>query len=363
MARRKDLIIAGHKIPPGEVRDLQLPFSESYLGTPVGVPVRVIRAPADGPRLFITGAIHGDELSGVGIIRDLLYDKPPELLRGTIVCVPVVNVYGLEHHSRYLPDRRDLNRCFPGSPDGSVTSRLAHAVFEQIVRPCDYGIDFHNAAIRRTNYPNVRADLRVAEVKRLARAFGSEIIVDAKGPDGSLRKTAVAAGVATIIPEAGEIWKNEPGVVEVGVRGILNVLKNLEMIEGKPEPPVFQITVGETTWVRAERGGFLSFHARPGEIVAAGQALATNNSIFGRERQTLVSPVHGIVLGMTTMPAVKPGEPVYHIAILTERRYEEVKRRFEASPVDALYRRVQRDLATNIVLQERASNGACEGAA
>src|SRR5690606_33270082 len=131
-------------------------FSESYLGSAVTIPIRVIRAEKPGPRVFITGVVHGDEITGIGIIRELLYERTPQLLRGTLVCSPAVNLYGLAHNSRYLPDRRDLNRCFPGSPEGSPSGRLAYAVHTEILKGCDWGIDFHAAAIRRTNYPNVR---------------------------------------------------------------------------------------------------------------------------------------------------------------------------------------------------------------
>jgi len=260
-------------------------------------------------------------------------------------------VFGLENHSRYLPDRRDLNRSFPGSASGSMTSRVAHAVFDEILRHCDMGVDFHSAAVRMTNYPNVRADMRNNTVRDMARAFGSELIVNSKGPEGSLRRECCNAGVPTIILEAGEVWKNEPGVVEAGLRGCLNILKNLRMVEGDVEKPLFQVTVEKTTWVRAQRGGFLGFHARPGDLVHEGDTLATNYSIFGRERNILTSPLTGIVLGMTTMPAVKPGEPVYHVANVSKSTFERIRKTLEKSPAESAYKRLRRDLATNICLE------------
>lgn len=353
MTPSRKLVIAGETIHPGESRDLQVKFSETYLGTPLHIPVSVYRARKDGPIVCFTGAIHGDEINGVGILRQLLLGTEFDLKAGTVVCVPVANVYGLENYSRYLPDRRDLNRSFPGSPTGSLTARLAHALYEEIVRKCDYCIDFHSAAVRRTNYPNVRADMRDPRVRTLARAFGCELIVDSKGPEGSLRRTACQDGVPTIILEAGEVWKIEPSVVETGVRGSLNVLRSLAMIEGRPEPPLFQVNVDDTTWVRAERGGFLVFHARPGHLVTEGEVIATNYSIFGRERNFLSSPVSGIVLGVTTMPAVKPGEPVYNIAKLATRRFNQIRKRIEESSDQALFSRVRDDLATNITITER----------
>lgn len=347
------LEIAGERIRAGETKDLQLKFSESYLGSSVTVPIRVIRAKKPGPKMFITGAIHGDELTGVGIIRELLYDRPPQLLHGTLICVPVVNTYGFENQSRYLPDRRDLNRSFPGIQKGSPTSRLAHAIFHEVVAQCDFGLDFHSAAVRRTNYPNIRAEMRNPQVRDLARAFGCELIVNSLGPNGSLRRTAVKKGIPTLILEAGEVWKVEPGVVEIGVRGCLNLLKRAGMVEGEIEKPLFQITIEKTQWVRASRGGFLGFHAQPGDFVSKGEGLAVNTSIFGRERHVIESPVNGVVLGMTTMPAVKPGEPVYHIANLAEKTFNRLRKQVDKSSETTFFQRMKDDLSTNITLLER----------
>ncbi len=349
----KSIEIAGQKISAGETRDVQLKFSESYLGSSVTVPIRVIRAKKDGPTMFITGAIHGDELTGVGIIRELLYDRPPDIRSGTLICLPVINTYGLENQTRYLPDRRDLNRCFPGLQEGSPSSRLAYYIHHEVVAKCDFGLDFHSAAVRRTNYPNIRADMRNAEVRKLARAFGCELIVNSRGPTGSLRRTAVKQGVPTLILEAGEVWKFEPGVVEIGVRGSLNLMRHHGMISGEMEKPAFQVTIDKTTWVRASKGGFLGFHAKPGDFVVKDQEIATNTSIFGRERNVIASPVNGIVLGMTTMPAVKPGEPVYHIAVVAEKTLARLRRQMERSPESTYYRRIQEALSTNITMLEK----------
>lgn len=352
-APSRALKVGGVKIARGEKRQVALDFSETYLGTPVSVPAYVIRAPKPGPRVFLAATIHGDELNGLGILRELLYDAPPILTRGTVIIVPVVNVYGIEDHTRYLPDRRDLNRSFPGTAEGSISSRLACVFFKEVVSQCDLGIDFHTAALRRTNFPNIRADMTNEGTRKLARAFGIELIVHGKGPAGSLRREATNAGTPTIILEAGEVWKIEPLVVEIGVRGILNVLKSLGMVEGDPIKPLFQVSVKTTTWVRAERGGLLSFHARPGELVREGESLATNSSIFGEQHRELRCPADGIVIGMTTMPAVKPGEPVYHIAKLARKTYRRIKAEVEGVSSTYVYNRIQEALATNIVVRQR----------
>lgn len=356
MDDRRSLVIAEQEIPLGETRELQLPFDETYLGESVSLPIYVMRAPKPGPRIFLTGTLHGDELNGMGIIRELLYGEPLQLLKGSLILIPVINIHGLERHSRYMPDRRDPNRCFPGSSRGSQTSRMAHALFTEVVKQCDYGIDFHSAAIRRVNYPNVRAYTRNAETRMLAEAFGCELVVNTKGPQGSLRRSAVEAGVPCIMLEAGEVWKIEPAVVEVGVRGVLNVLRTVGMLKGEPRESPFQLIVTKTTWVRAPMGGLLEFHARPGDLVRQSECLATMSSIFGREQSSLLAPVNGIVLGMTTMPAVKPGGPVYHLAALSKRNFQQAQQYLNTGERKGLFGRVRRELTSAIAFREHETH-------
>ncbi len=341
--------LAGREIGLGETADLGIEISESYSGAAVSLPVRVVRARKPGPVVFITAALHGDELNGTGIVREILTEQPFDLRRGTLVLVPVVNLPGFERHSRYLPDRRDLNRCFPGTDSGTLASRLADRVFSQLVQHCDYGIDLHSAAVRRTNFPNVRADLRNPEVRRIAQAFGCEIIVDHPGPKGAFRRSACDAGCPTIVLEAGEVWKIEPSVVELGIRGIRNVLIELGMVDGEMERPAYQARVRRTKWVRAELGGLLQFHVTPGDLVEAGQPLATNTTLLGVENRVLHSPVDGVILGMTTLPAVSPGDPVCHIAI-PRKKLARIREALEQAPDHSLDERLRDDLATNVAV-------------
>jgi len=233
--------------------------------------------------------------------------------------IPMVNVFGFESHDRYLPDRRDLNRNFPGSPTGSLASRIAHTLMQHLVQQCQWGIDFHSAAQRRINHPNVRGKLTDSRVRRLAEAFGCELVVSGAGPVGSFRREACKAGCATILLEAGEPLKVEQDVLSVGVTGVRNALIALGMAEGEPVRPRIQIRVRKTTWVRAQVGGILRFHVRPGDLVDTGQPIATNYTIFGKDPTELTSPVDGVVMGLTTIPLVKPGEPICHIAIPTRQ--------------------------------------------
>lgn len=310
--RRNPPIIGGRKIPVGST-DIRLKVSETYFGDDVNIHLRAIRAKLPGPTVFVTAAIHGDELNGVGVVHDLLFDDTLVLKRGTLILIPVVNVFGFESSERYLPDRRDLNRSFPGSSTGSLASRLAHVLFQDIVRQSDYGIDLHTAAIQRTNYPNVRGNLRSPEVRRLANAFGAELILNGAGPEGSFRREACSAGCPTICIEAGEPWKMEPAMVQFGVRGVRNVLVDLGMLEGEPILPPYQTHITRTHWIRAKVGGILRFHVAPGQLVRTGESVASNYTLLGKQQNHIVAPTSGIILGMTTLPTVKPGEPICHI--------------------------------------------------
>ncbi len=344
---RRRFNIAGQTVAAGQQADIRLKVSETYLGDDVSIRLRVIRAKKPGPVVFVTAAIHGDELNGVGVIHDLLFHDSLSLSRGTLILVPVVNVFGFEANERYLPDRRDLNRSFPGSPNGSLAARVAHAFFENVVRKCDYGIDLHTAAIQRTNYPNIRAKLSDPKIRKIAEAFGAELLIGGAGPEGSFRREACAAGCPTICVEAGEPWKIEPAMVQFGVRGVRNVLISLDMLRGKPTIPAYQTRVNRTVWVRAKVGGILRFHVAPGQIVKAGQEIASNVSIMGEDQNVLTSPINGIVLGMTTLPGVKPGEPVCHIGrpSLSIKKIE--KSLAEGTSSRDVLRQAERHLATS----------------
>ena len=338
------------EVRAGEWRDFELTVSERSSGMPVKMPVRVWRGQKPGPVLLLTAALHGDELNGIGVIRGLIRDPGFELLAGTLVLVPVVSVYGFERRSRYLPDRRDLNRSFPGTAGGSLTSRFAHAVFEQLVSRCDYAIDFHTAAVQRTNFPNVRGDLRNPAVRRIARAFGCELVVHGLGPEGSLRRAATSAGRPTVLFEAGEVLKIEPSLVEVGLRGVRNVMAELGMLDEPLTRPIYQATIRKTKWVRADHGGMLDFHVSPGDVVREGQELASSTTLLGEHLGVITAPVDGVVMGMTTLPSVIPGDPVCHLAV--PRGIKRITKALERAGRERLATRVREDLATNVAISE-----------
>jgi len=333
---------------PGTQQTYRLALTENYSGSEVWIPVTVWKGAKPGPRLCVCAAVHGDEINGTGTIRNIVREQPFEIAAGELVLVPVVNILGFERHSRYLPDRRDLNRSFPGTATGSLASRIANSFFTSVITHCDYCIDLHTGALRRTNFPNVRADLTDEGIRDFARAFGSVLMISGKGPKGSLRRAASAVGCRTFILEAGEVWKVEPGVVGYATRGIASSLRSLGMIEGEPYKPAYRYETDSTKWLRATHGGFLEFHIAPGEILRADDAIATNTSLAGDEHHIIRAPRDAIVLGMTTMPSVAPGDPVCHLTFPKKRSLSKLEAAMEELDDESLDYQIREDLARNL---------------
>lgn len=351
---RPKLQVAWKRVPvaPGERKEIRVPIAETYTGVAVEIPIFVICGEKPGPTVAITAAVHGDEINGTGTIRRIINNADFKLLSGTLVLVPVVNLMGFERHSRYLPDRRDLNRSFPGSFSGSLAARMAWWFFQQVTKGCDYAIDLHTAAVRRTNFPNVRADMSDPDLAAFARAFGAELIVSGSGPDGSLRRSACKAGCKTLILEAGEVWKVEPSVLKYADRGISNCLKFLGMIEGDPVEPAYRIETDATRWIRARQSGFLTFHVAPGDIVHPGDPIATCRSLFGKDEHVLHAPRGGVILGMTTLPSVTPGDPVCHLAFESKAEMAIAEAAVAELASDSLHEKTREDLATSMVVED-----------
>lgn len=344
----------GCEVPKGESQDVFLAVSESYSGMTVKIPVHIRRAQGDGPVVFVTGALHGDEINGTGAIRQLAQSEDLELVKGTVILIPVLNILAFDRHSRYLPDRRDLNRSFPGTTTGSLASRMARTIFDEVVSRCDYGIDLHTAAVRRTNYPNIRGDMNNPAVKRIAEAFGCEVIINSKGPLKSFRREACEAGCHTIVMEGGEVFKVEPGIVQTAVRGVRNVLSELDMLDEPPEHADYQVVVKQSKWIRAEKGGFLEFHVKPGEVIEAGQPLTTNTNLLGRDRYTTHAPYDAVVIGMTTLPAISPGDPICNLGKLPKKVKPASLRKLRRRE-KGLEERVVEELSANLLVVEPAN--------
>lgn len=309
------LEILGEEVAPGTVRELALRSSETFSGGGLDIPVVVIRGEERGPTICLTAGVHGDELNGVEIVREVLDGVRPRGMQGTLLGVPIVNIHGFQTSSRYLPDRRDLNRYFPGNPRGSVASRIAHSVFEGVVRHCDALIDLHTGSFHRSNLPQIRADLRHEPSLELARAFGATVVVHSRGAEGTLRRAAQDMGIPAVIYEAGEPMRFQRQEIKRGVIGVRNVLAHRGLVKSGRvslgEPRVFY----DTRWVRAEHGGILVSDVRLGDMVREGDILGTITDPIAKERSVVVSPFHGRIIGMTLAPVMLPGYAAFHIGL------------------------------------------------
>ncbi len=313
---REPFVIGGQTVAPGESRTVDLPISVLTDHTPATMSVRVLHGKRPGPTLFVSAAIHGDEIIGVEICRRLLQAPQLKSLRGTLLVVPIVNTFGFLNRSRYLPDRRDLNRCFPGSDSGSLAARLARIFMSEIVARSDLGIDLHSAAIHRTNLPQIRISASSRETLDLARAFGAPLVIRAQLREGSMRGAARREGCDVLLYEAGEALRFDETSARIGASGILRVMRELSMIpaRGLPRRASQPIVVNGSTWLRAPASGLLRLFREVGEHVSEGQLLAIVSSPFGSDESRILAPTAGVLMGRATMPVVNEGDAVYHLA-------------------------------------------------
>ena len=313
----KSLKINGTTFSPGTSTTIDLPVGRLYTHAPVTMPVHVVKGKKSGPRLFISAAIHGDEINGVEIIRRLLKLPALKRLKGTIIAVPIVNVHGLINHSRYLPDRRDLNRSFPGTEKGSIAARLAYLFMQEIVSQSTHGIDLHTGAIHRDNLPQIRANLDDEETEKLARAFNVPVIISSNLRDGSLREAAAEYGIPMLLYEAGEALRFDEVSIRAGVKGIINVMRTLEMLPASRSKKYKQIdpmVARSSSWVRAPDSGILRAMVALGSRVKKDTLLGVVSDPFGSTESSVISGYNGIVIGRTKLPLVNEGDALFHIA-------------------------------------------------
>ena len=323
---RPPLTVGGALCPAGRRTHVELPVGRLPTETWLKVPVEVVRGQRPGPSVWLTAAIHGDELNGVDVIRRVLRRLDTETLAGSVLAVPIVNVFGFNARSRYLPDRRDLNRSFPGSATGSLAAQLAHLLMTEVVDHADVGVDLHTGSDHRFNLPQIRANLDDPETLRLAEAFAAPITMHAAVRDGSLRGAATGLGKPVLLYEAGEPQRFNGESIEVGVRGVLNVLRALEMLPPrKPAAPAeptrpASVRVASSKWVRAKRSGIFrpAGRANLGDRVAKGDRLGTIADAFGRNRSALKAPFPGVVIARANNPLVHRGDGVVHLGRIAD---------------------------------------------
>ncbi len=339
--------IGGVNVVPGERKTIELPVTRLYTRTQLHMPVHVARGKRSGPTLFISAAIHGDEINGVEIIRRLLKLKELKRLRGTVIAAPVVNVIGFINHSRYLADRRDLNRCFPGSPTGPLADILAHLFMDQIAARATHGIDIHTGAIHRNNVPQTRVSDSDTESQKMAEWFAAPIIVESGLRAGSLRQALADLKIPNVLYEAGEALRFDEMSIRIGVRGILQVMRALGMLpdrekdrDASSDLPIAASEEGSQTkrrkrqrppvrckkskWVRAGASGVFRNRVKLGQSVSKGQTLGIVADPFGGLEDPAVSPADGYVIGLLEMPLVGRGDALYHIAFTKDTQEGEL---------------------------------------
>lgn len=338
---KQPFVIGGAAVAPGERRLVDLPVSKLSNHTPITLPVHVLNGTLAGPTMFVSAAVHGDELNGVEIIRRILKTLHPGNVRGTLLCVPVVNAYGFIGRSRYLPDRRDLNRAFPGSPTGSLASRLANLFLTEVVRRAQIGIDLHTAAIHRVNLPQIRCAFSSSESTReLAVAFGTQVVLESPERQGSLRQAARNFGIDVLVYEGGEGLRFDEFAIIAGVEGIARVMLKIGMlelpegVEQTPKTPRLPLFANAAKWVRAPEGGILRTAKRIGDAVSEGELIGNVANPYEDSDAEVRSPRRGIIVGRTTLPIVNMGDALFHIAWSEEigRRKDVQETLREAAP-------------------------------
>lgn len=318
----KPFSIAGTTIEPGTRSELELRPAQLPSGGWMAMPLVVLHGVEDGPTTWLTGAIHGDEVVGVEIIRRVLNRTDATQLAGTVLACPVVNVPGFANSDRYFPDRRDLNRSFPGSDRGSLASRFARVLMNEVIARGDFGIDFHSGSDHRTNHPQVRADLSDPATRELAEAFGAPLAIHSRVRDGSLREAAVSSGVTTLLYEGGGAWRFDPTAVAVGTAGALRVLEligQVSLADVFPSPDSPQPATSETTfirrshWVRSPRSGIARVVVGLGEHVSPRQTVAIVTDAYGSSERTIRARSASVVIGLNERPVVHQGDALVHL--------------------------------------------------
>jgi len=317
--------IAGKQVAAGERRRIAVPVASLPTQGLLNMTVEAIVGRESGPRLFLCAAIHGDELNGMEIIRLVLEKLNPKTLRGTVLAVPIVNIFGFLNQSRYLPDRRDLNRSFPGSRRGSLAARLAHMFMNEVAGHCTHGIDLHTGSASRNNLPQIRADLTSPETLRLAEAFAAPVIIHSALRDGSLREAATESGLHMLVYEAGEALRFNPEAIAVGSQGVINTMDALGMFASKSSVPKLKlgarhrrrqppVIFGKASWIRAKRSGMFRAAIVLGQRVTRGQYLGEVADAFGERNADVHAPGDGLVIGLQESPLVNRGDALIHLA-------------------------------------------------
>lgn len=317
----KSLQIGEFKIRPGERRRIDLDIPALFDNAPMNIPLEVIRGEKEGPILFVSAAIHGDEVNGTEACHRLLRSASLKNIRGTLIVAPIVNIYGFNNKSRYLPDRRDLNRCFPGNDRGSLGSRLAYILMSEVVEKCTHVIDIHTGAIHRTNLPQIRANFSGAQgrsMRELASHFGAPVLVHSSLRDGSFRQAVSDLGLPMLLFEGGQALRFEESIIKMISKGILATMRGIGMLDKSQRTQPERLFAHKTSWIRAPYSGIFKMKKKMGSVVKEGEVVATITGPLGEVISSVQTPFDGVILGATLMPLVMEGEGLFNIGLFDD---------------------------------------------
>jgi len=345
----EDFTILNEKIKKGEDKTINLELPKLY-HTSTSIPIRIIRGKKDGPTVFISAAIHGDELNGIEIIRRVGSLSILKRLKGTLILIPIVNTYGVMTLSRYTPDRRDLNRSFPGSSKGSLASRIAKAFFDEVVLKCDLGIDLHTASIHKSNLPQIRTNLSDEFTYSLAKAFQAPLMLHSDLRDGSLRAEAQEKGIPILLYEAGEALRFDETSIRIGVKGIVNVLRQMQMLPlNSKQNSKLPIVVRSSSWIRSADSGILRTIKALGDTVVQNEIIAFIDEPLGDGFTEIISPFDGVIIGKSQIPLIQEGDAIFHIAKF--KNLETAENKIEYFSEDAIETSEFKELNSEEIIQ------------
>lgn len=307
--------ILNTKIEKGKSYQLSLNIAKLHTRTAFNVPVIIERGKKDGPIVLLNAGVHGDELNGVEIVRRIIEKKLNKPLRGTIICIPVLNIFGFINLSRKFPDERDLNRSFPGSKNGSLASQFAHQFTTKIAPHIDYMIDFHTGGAGRDNAPQIRCDSKDKKTLELAEVFGTDFILHSKLLAKSLRSTLTKMGKTVLLFEGGKSLNFDENIINHGVEGATRVLNHLGVINEKVNPGVTSTTITKSKWIRAPYSGLLHVDVENGTKVEKKDIIGYISDPYGSFKKKITAPNNGYIFCVNTTPVVNKGDAVFHISI------------------------------------------------
>ena len=322
------------EVDPGEKRHVDYPIGETYLGRPIEIPVTIVNGEHPGPRLYLSAAVHGDEVNGVKVIQEVADRYEPADLHGTIVCVHVVNVPGYVAQQRYLPIYdQDLNRAFPGTSGGTTASRMAKVLYDRFISKCDFGLDFHTSTRNRMTVFHGRADVDDEGARELVEATGIPLTLSGPGASRMMRRVATEDGTPIVTVEMGEANRFQPLLIDLGLQAVENVLDAYDMhpdaVARQPEYRKVLTTEAEKRWIRADHGGLVEMKWGPLPILDEGETICVISDHYKREQHVVEAPFDGFLVGILANPRVLPGHPLVHLVEVDEADREAIRAAYD----------------------------------